>query len=278
VNNPTKGREQHITSFVKLLIRAGVVIMACLIGATARAQLIDDFSSAATTNNYNRTIILAQNADGPMDLSITNGAIQVWRTYSSGNTPQQDVFLRGDYSLGVGQTLRVDTLNVLGTNWSYNSDFGITVAAQTNPLAAVYQGANVDVRSNEISMYIKPGSAEVGLAAFDGHVQLYSVHNTIPTGYTNITGLWITRTSAHVFDVGYTTTTDITYRAGLTFTNGSLGDDLVGSALGLYADVRATGYSPAWLDNLRIIPEPSTVALIGMGLGCGAMLLRRKRL
>ncbi len=254
-----------------------LLALLALIGVTAQAQLIDDFTGgAADLTNYTETVVNANNVSGgtaptfsvsssPAGLQVTGGGTQVMQT----------LFLRSDYSLPVGGTLTVAILN-LGTS-TFNADFGISVAAQANP----FPSSPADARSNEVSIYIKPGSSEIGLNAFDGRTQLSSIHNTTASqgnSFLSLTGLWISQPTAHSFNVGYTTTlSNFTYRTGIALTNGSPGDAMVGSALGFWADVRSASTSPATLTNLAIIPEPSALALIGIGLGFTAVLLRRKR-
>jgi hypothetical protein len=258
-----------------------VAIVAVVAGVTAsQAQMIDNFT-ANDLANYDQTVVLAQGTDTPTPDTVfswdsVNDALQVSRT--TGTTPEQNVFLRGDYSLSVGGTL---TANVLftGPSTTTNTDFGIIVAAMTNPTPAIYSGANVDVRSNYALMYMKPGSTQVGDIAFDGHNQISSNHS-LPGGvtYSAVTGLWISEPSSNVFNMGFTTAgTNYTYASGVNFNSGAAGDNMMGDAVGFYADVRGPIASPVELTDLQIVPEPSTVALIGAGLGFGAMLLRRKR-
>jgi hypothetical protein len=271
-----KVRGHYVTAFFSVLI------VTCLISLTAKAQLIDDFS-VNDLANYTTTIVLAQNADGPMNFAINGGALQVSRTFTSGNNPQQDLFLRGDFSLGVGQTLQVDITSLATTN-SPVTDFGIAIAGLANPTPAIYTGANVDVRSNMVSVEVKPGSSEIGANFFDGRTQTFSGHNTTASEgntFTSLTGLWISEPSAQTFSVGYIVAgTNFLYKT-FAMNNGSPGDTSIGAAVGFFADIRpsagTTLTSPALLDNLQIVPEPSTFALMGAGLGFGALLLRRKR-
>jgi hypothetical protein len=153
-----------------------------------------------------------------------------------------------------------------------------------NPFGAVWTSGTADVRSNLVSVEVKPGSSEIGANFFDGHTTVNSTHNTTSSEgntFTSLTGLWISEPSAQTFSVGYIVAgTNFLYKT-FAMNNGSAGDTSIGAAVGFYADLRPTAgttlTSPALLDNLQIVPEPSTFALIGAGLGFGALLLRRKR-
>lgn len=245
-----------------------VLIMACSMGMAAQAQLIDGFSGSLSP--YTETIVLAQNPDGPLAFAIASGALQVSRTFSSGASAQQDLFLRNDYSLAVGEVLRVDT-SVL-TNTLY-SDFGIAVSATVNPPGAVWTSGTASTRRDYINVYVKGSYGAVGTIGFDGTAQMYSNSGIYPVGtYAGLLGLYISRPLANEYDVGYTTASGDTLMHAYT----GVGNTAIGTALGFYADVRdTTTYGN--LDNLRLelIPEPATFALVGLGFG--AVLLRRKR-
>jgi len=273
MNNSIKVRDQYVRSFFKSFIPGGVLVVACLIGVTAQAQLIDDFSSGILTQ-YNQTIVLAQSADPAFTFSAGSGVLSVTR--ASGTAPQQDVFLRGDYSLGVGQILRVDALSVSNFASGNYADFGIVLSDVTNPPPAVYSGSNVDTRQNLINVYLKNSTGAVGYRFANGTTQIASSSGIFPTnGFDAVIGLWISRPSSNEYDVGYTTVGlgDFLLKA----TN--MVNTAIGNSIGFYADVRTVWTDPSTLDNLRIaaIPEPSTLVLMGLGLGLSAMVLRRKR-
>jgi hypothetical protein len=253
--------------------KISVLIMACSMGVVAQAQLIDSLTTGSLAP-YTETIILAQNADGPFTFSSTGSGLQVSRVYSSGNTPQQDLFLRNDYSLAVGETLRV-TVGSLGTS-AANADFGIAIASQVNPIPSVYTGVNVSTRSNYLAMYVKPANSQVGSVGFNGTTLLYNSGGITPPGgsYSTIDGLWITETAPNVFSDGYTTPSgDVVLGSGITFTGAS-----IDNSIGFYADLRGTLTSAANLTDLTIsVPEPTTMTLCGLGGFLGLVgWMRRK--
>jgi hypothetical protein len=250
--------------------KISAVILAASLGVAVQAQLVDSFINTSLSP-YTQTIVLAQNGDGPLNFSTTANGLQVSRTYTSGGTPQQDLLLRGDYSLSVGDTLRVSVAN-LASGGAY-ADFGIAIASQVNPIAAVWAGSNVDTRSNMLAVYVKPASSEIGASGFNGTTSVVGTHNTVGS-FTSIDGLWITETAANVYSLGYSLSgVDVTYKSGLTFTGAD-----IGSAIGVYGDLRATTTSPANLVDLTIVPvpEPTTLAIGGFG-ALGLLLAARRK-
>jgi hypothetical protein len=256
--------------------KIGVLIMACSMGVAAQAQVVDTLTSGSLAP-YTQTIILSQNGDGPLIFASTGSGLQVSRTFSSGGAAQQDLLLRNDYSLTVGEILRV-TVGSLGTS-AANADFGIAIASQVNPISATpWVSGTLSTRSNYLAMYVKPGNSQVGSIGFNGTTQVYSSGGVTPPGgsYSTIDGLWISETAANVFSDGYTTPSgDVVLGSGITFTGAS-----IDNSIGFYADLRATLTSAALLTNLTIspIPEPTTMTLCGLGgfLGLVAWMRRKK--
>lgn len=252
--------------------KISAVILACSLGVAVQAQLIDSLTSGSTAP-YVTTIILAQNGDGPLNFSSTGSGLEVSRV-SSDTSAQQDLCLRNDYQLSVGSTLRVDVSN-LGTSGGVNTDFGLAIASTKNPTAAVWTSGTADARADYLAMYLKPGNSEVGAIGFSGTSQVYSTHTAPADPFLSITGLWITETGANVYDVGYSTGSgDTTYASGITF-----GSTSVDQAVGFYGDLRATITSPADFTNLQLqaVPEPSTLAMCGLGVFGLLFAARRKK-
>lgn len=252
--------------------KISLLVAAFLAALAVQAQTIVDTLTGGSVAPYTTTIILAQNGDGPMTLASSGSGLQVSRVFSSGSTAQQDLFLRNDFSLSVGNTLSV-SLGSFGTS-AFNADFGIAIASQVNPVpASPWVSGTLSTRSNFLAMYVKPGNSQVGSIGFNGTTQLYSSGGVNPTGgFASLTGLWITETAPNVFNTGYYTTSgSVTLGSGITFTGAS-----VDNSIGFYADVRATGTSPVDLLNLTIspVPEPSAMAICGLGF---AGLLAFKR-
>jgi len=92
-----------------------------------------------------------------------------------------------------------------------------------------------------------------------------------------VSQLFIQWNSADVFTLGYVDTSSVSHNLfTATFTRAST----IGTAIGFYSDMRATGTSLGYLSNLTIqpIPEPTTMALCGLGgfLGLAGWMRRKK--
>lgn len=252
--------------------KISAIILASSIGVAVQAQLIDDFSSDSSLS-YTKAILLAQSADPAAVFGISSGTLQVSQaSWTAG--AQQDVYIRNDgWSLGVGQTLRVDVLGAV-TNSLY-SDFGIALMETASPTSVNWTSGTADGRNGLLDLYVKGQFGTVGYRASNSaNTQQYSSSGVgITGGLGALTGLWITRASTTEFDVGYSTASGDTLLLAMTGL-----DATMGTGLGFYSDVRAnTTYG--YFDNLRIVavPEPSTMAIFGMSAMGLLLVVRRKK-
>ncbi len=260
--------------------KISVLIMVCSMGVAAQAQVIDTFNNTSLSP-YTQTIILQNGASSGIVFSDATGALT--ESKASGTSPEQVLFLRNDYSLTVGQMLSISAVGLI-TNTGY-SDFGIAIASQVNPVPTVWTSGNAQSRSNYVAIYVKGQTANLGTIGFDGTVQQYSNSGLLAGGvggngvFSTIAGLYISEPSAGVFDVGYISTGGTyTFEHEYTFTGAYPGDTAIGTAIGIFADVRAvTSYGS--LENLTLspIPEPGTMALCGLGglLGLAGWMRRK---
>jgi hypothetical protein len=246
-------------------------VLALVFALPAQAvQFLDTFSDT-DLSEYTKTVILEQDASFEVSFASPSGAMQVSKSIADG--AEQVLFMR-DEGLGIGEILRVDKSAV---KIGVYADFGIAVTASlTNPpQVGTWVSGTIATRQNYVAIYLKGQYANIGTIGWNGvPAQVYS-SSGIWTGKTDaqlqalfatVTGLYIQRLDYDSWDAGYTIATgDISAHVydGIN----------AGGAVGFFADVRAqTTYGD--LDNLRNVPEPATMVLLG--LGSLALLRRRK--
>jgi hypothetical protein len=253
--------------------KISVLIMACSMGVVAQAQLIDDFSGGLTA--YTLSKVLDNNTVSQISFSDPSGALQA--TYAATGTAaaEQVLFLRSDYSLGIGYVLRADVNYTLAGS----QDLGIALATTATPFA-LGDGFGGDVRTNYILAAIRSSANHVigtGIDGANGHTG-FAIDPQQQSGGTNFFGLYIARTSATTFDIGYNYNSSYGY-GDIFLRTLTVTDSTIGNAVGFYADMRTAG-TIGTLDNLRIelIPEPTTMTLCGLGgfLGLVAWMRRKK--
>ena len=216
-----------------------------MIAAMSQAVVIDDFSDG-DLSDFTATVILDTDAaGGANDVSweVAGGALQiVTSTYQS---IEQSAFIKNGYTLNVG-----DELQVAITHNGASQDLGLFVGLTPE----------FNNRREYISVYARNAS-EVFSRGF----------SEVVSGEMNLKGgaiseaaydtLFIARDGEYDYEAGYyngSTRVVIADRNGLSF-GGT--DNLV---VGFYSDIRSTG-TLASADNLAIVPEPATMALLGLG-------------
>ena len=249
--------------------KLSLIMSACLLSMIAQAQLIDDFGTPGLGQYLQSTVLDNGIAEANVSFSDASGAL----AGSYGGTvsqPEQVLLLRNDFNLPVGSVLLVDTIMPTQTS---QMDFGIAISATANPLAASI--ADTDTRDlfNWAAVYVRPSQNAVrSTSSINGAV--VTATGVLAAEEALVSQLFIERNSATDFTLGYYdyTSTRFVSRT-VTFTASD-----VGTAIGFYADLRATGGSLGSLDNLRItiIPEPASGALLGVGT-LVVILARRRR-
>lgn len=246
-----------------------IAALAMCAGVTAQATLVDDFSGSLSP--YTETPVLYSGSSTPATTTIAfsdgSGALQA--TASSFNDIEQALFLRNDFTLGVGQILSATISWSLGNS----QDFGIAVASTATPPAATTNPlGNTRTSLSYAFIGIRGTADHVVASGFDGATGLSTLQYQ-PGGTNTTTDVFISRTSATTFNVGYNPNGSGDVVLGTyTVTNSA-----VGTAIGFYVDMRSAN-SIGTLDNLTIVaaPEPSTLAMCGMSLA-GLLALKRRK-
>ena len=234
---------------IRMKYVAALAAAALAVGLTAQAQLIDDFSGSLSP--YTSTVILDANGGGANTAAwqITGGTLELNTTTFDGI--EQYAMIYGGLSLAVGQELQVSL-----THSGASQDLGLYVGG-TTPVTGT--------RQDYIAMYAR-GDGNLYSRGFDGTTEFGLAGAGIQTYDT----LFIARTDVNTYEAGYYDGAARNIVTTRTPTTPNTGD-----VVGFYADVRAVGVLGN-LDNLTIVPEPSTLALLGLGgLACVFRLRRR---
>ncbi len=228
-----------------------ILFLVCLMAVAAQAAIIDDFQDG-DVSDYTNTVILDVNGGGSNTAAwqASGGVLQLNTTAFDGI--EQYAFIKSGYTLNVGEELQVE----IDHNGA-SQDLGLYVG-----LAPEFNN-----RHDYISVYAR-NSSEVLSRGFNGTSEMNLKGGTISESAYDT--LFILRDADNDYEAGYyngSTRVVIADRNGLVF---GAGDTLV---IGLYSDVRAVGVLGN-ADNLAIIPEPATLAMLGLG---GVLALRRRR-
>jgi hypothetical protein len=212
--------------------------------------VVDDFSGNLSA--WTATRILDANGGGSNTYAwqITGGSVEIATTTFDGI--EQTALTRTDITLGIGEELQADYAH----SNTGSQDIGLYVGAGT-PTA--------DVRADYVNVYVR-NNGQLFSRGFNGATELSLGGGATPA---TISSLFIARTAADAYELGYydggAVRNIVSTRTGLT--------GVTGGAIGLYSDVRAVGVRGN-VDNVRIVPEPGSLALLALA---GAALVRRRR-
>lgn len=233
-----------------------ILLAVTAIAQSANGQLIDDFSG--DLSNYTPTVILDVNAGATNGTAFAiNGGILELNT-STYDDIEQLAFIFDGLTLGVGEELQADIPGTINGN----RNLGLYVGGSQ---------PTTGVREDYISVYGgSNNNNRIFSRGFDGATE-YDNPGANPTDGTSISQLFIARTDTNTFEAGFYDTTlgrvIVTERT----------PDFANTAdfVGIYADVRAAGDLGS-LDNLRVVPEPSSLLMFGLST-FGLLVIRRRR-
>jgi hypothetical protein len=257
------------------LKKVSAIIAVCSVGLAIQAQLIDPLTG--DLSSYTTTLVL-DNSHGVSGASFTSGTSGLSVNFTGATSAPEQALLLAPVSgfsttFAVGDRLTVD---VAVPASGIMEDLGLAVAATTTPAAAA-DGNSWDARplTDFATIYVRPSQNVVRGGD--------SISGTVNTGFAagvgstaNITQLYIDWISTDVFTLGYVDTSSVSHDLyTATFDDGST----IGTAIGFYGDIRTTGTSIGTLSDLTVAPapEPSTLALCGMGLAGLFAVARRKK-
>ena len=267
--------------------KISALIIACSIGLAIQAQIIDPLvgrnTAAGSLIGYTDYLVNdVSHGVGGVGISFPSSGSGLSASYvGTTNTPEQALFLAPvntfSSTFAVGKML---TVNVAMPVSSTAMDFGLAISAN-NPSAATAVGdatglwssrglfdwASISVRPSQTA--IRANSSISGAVVTGNGILSAVAANTV-------SGLYIQWVSADVFNLGYIDTGSVQH---LSETVTFAGASTIGSEIGFYGDLRATGTSLGNFSNLTItaIPEPSTLAMCGMSSAGLFVGLRRKK-
>jgi hypothetical protein len=232
-------------------------------GAPAMAGpqgVVDDYETAGLSE-YTLFKVLDQ-GDVSTNISFveSGGALNAVSTGTTG--AEQVLFFRNDgFTLEAGEELQVDGPPTDSGNGT--EDFGLAVGQTPTSLGNPEAG---NTRALADFLFISYRNVtQLNSRGFNGNAEVGQVQ----TFGINADVLFIARLANDDMELGYYD--GVTRNVVRTVTPATTD---IYSNIGYYADLRADGATLAGLDNLRIVPEPASLTLIGIG---GALAMTRRR-
>jgi hypothetical protein len=230
--------------------RGLVLMLAGMFSVAAQATLIDDFEDG-DVSDYTTVVMYDHDHDGVLNISVLEAVGGQWQvTTTVYDNIEQTAYIKNGYTLSVGQELQLDFAHNGGDRAG-----GIFVGLM--PTAGI--------RSNYINVYAE-ANGTIYTRGFNGTSEM-TIASVANADYTT---MFIRRYGEYDYLAGFYDAsgaeTILKDRIGLVFGGTS---DIV---IGLYTDIRAAGTVGVG-DNLTIVPEPATLAILGLG----SLVLRKRK-
>jgi hypothetical protein len=252
--------------------KAGALLAVCSVGLGVQAQVIDAFNGESLSS-YTTTLVNDGGSGGTSSVSFSDSTGGLVASFAGTvSDPEQAVFLTSS-TIPAGDSLVVSTTVPVSTT---TEDLGIAISATATPPAA---GANASTRANFdwASVSVRPSQGSIRVNTSIGGTLTTSA-DTLAAVSTSVSELFIENNGGGSFTLGYLDTSDVEHIAEtFSFESGFTGV----AAVGIYGDVRVAGTSLGSLSDLEYVPntqvpEPTSLALFGIGLAGLGTILRRK--
>jgi hypothetical protein len=249
------------------------VLAACSANLAAQAQLIDAFTGESL-GSYTTVPILDNSTGGGEGVSFTDSSSGLTASYvGTGSSAEQSLFLTST-ALPVGDALVVYTsIPVSGTT----EDLGLAISSSSPVAASSANGWSSRTSFDFATISVRPSQTSIRQNTSIGGTLTTSADVLNGVAANTVTGLVIENLGSEQFTLGYLSGNSFISDDTVTFEGGST----VGSEIGIYGDLRSTGTSLGTLSGLTIesvsaVPEPTSLAMAGMGLAGLGMAWRRR--
>jgi hypothetical protein len=242
-----------------------------------QAALVSDFNTTTSVDAFTRKTILDTDAVKESSITAPSGAVFATKTNTGTAVTgaEQSVYAQ-TFAVAPGETLRADysfgAAAAAGSGTPY-ADFGLFLGAPQTDVGTTGTTASPgSTRANYVAIYGNNQTGDVKTVGAIG-ASGTSVATTFVVAGKAVaaTGLYITRgLDGTTYSVGYVDNLGVdTFVKSYAVTSGASFTDV-----GFFSDLRGATTTLASLDNLRVVPEPTALAVLGLG---AAACLRRRR-